>query len=67
MTLSVEPADGLPDWAREIAKERFPGLVGPSARSVVWKGGPDTFVAFDGGRLLAVVSRPKPEDPVHLA
>jgi len=63
MTLSVEPADGLPDWAREAAKERFPGLVGPGARNVVWKGGGNTFVAFDGGRLLAVISRPDPENP----
>lgn len=63
MTLSVEPVGELPDWAREIAEKRFPGLVGPRARHVVWKGEGDTFVAFEGGRLLAVVSRPKPQNP----
>lgn len=52
--------DELPEWAREAVTERFPGLVGPKAPTVVWKGAGGAFVAFEGGRLLATVGRPIP-------
>lgn len=49
--------DELPVWAREAITERFPGLAGPPGAAVVWKGEGNTLTGFEGGRLIATITR----------
>jgi hypothetical protein len=52
----------LPTTAQDAISKRFPGLTGPRAPAVVWKGQEDPttgltqWTAFEAGRLLATIS-----------
>lgn len=52
----------LPAEARDAITERFPGLAGPRGATARWKAAGDPtegrtrYTAFEGGRLIAVVS-----------